>query len=140
MRDLIRMAAHSIHYLSVFEDHSWRPVYLGRSQRIASLDQRIICHARDRGCTAPGCAKKGYDCEVHHAPDWHPHGATDADKLYFGCDHDHAEATNGHATTTVTKDGRLAWQYGDDPPRTNPLHHPDELLRSPDNLARPDDR
>ena len=129
MRDLIRMAADSIHYLSIFDDHTGRPLYLGRSHRIATLDQRIICHARDRGCTAPGCPRPGYDCEAMHTPDWHPHGATDADKLYFGCDHDHAVATAGNATTTVTHDGHLAWQHGTTPPRTNPLHHPDRLLR-----------
>ena len=49
MRDLIRMAANSIHYLAVFEDHTGRPLYLGRTKRIASADQRIICYARDRG-------------------------------------------------------------------------------------------
>ncbi|MET0701012.1 MAG: DUF222 domain-containing protein, partial [Mycobacterium sp.] len=40
MRDLIRMAgAGSLHYLAVFDDHSDRPLYLGRSRRIASVDQ-----------------------------------------------------------------------------------------------------
>ena len=53
-RDLIRMAANSIHYLAVFEDHTNRPLYLGRAKRVASADQRIICYARDRGCTRPG--------------------------------------------------------------------------------------
>ena len=52
MRDLIRMAADGIHYLAVFDDHTERPIYLGRQARIATADQRIICYARDRGCTA----------------------------------------------------------------------------------------
>jgi hypothetical protein len=43
MRDLIRMAADAIHYLAVFEDHTNRPLYLGRTKRVASADQRIIC-------------------------------------------------------------------------------------------------
>jgi hypothetical protein len=30
-------------------------------------DQRIICHARDVGCTRSNCFAPGYDCEVHHA-------------------------------------------------------------------------
>lgn len=45
MRDLIRMAANAIHYLAVFDDHSNRPLYLGRTKRIATADQRIICYA-----------------------------------------------------------------------------------------------
>ena len=55
MRDLIRLAGESIHYLAVFENHSARPLYLGRSRRLATADHRIICHARDRGCTKPNC-------------------------------------------------------------------------------------
>ena len=45
MRDVIRMGADGIHYLVVFDDHSERPIYLGRQQRIATADQRIICYA-----------------------------------------------------------------------------------------------
>jgi hypothetical protein len=30
MRDLIRMARHAYHYLAVFDEHSSRPLYLGR--------------------------------------------------------------------------------------------------------------
>ena len=128
MRDLIAMASNGIHYLAVFDDHGERPLYLGRSTRIATLDQRIICHARDKGCTRPGCVVPGYRCEVMHTPDWNRGGATDADELHFGCGPDHALVTRGHATTTVTADGRLAWAIGDDPPEINQLHHTTELL------------
>ena len=55
MRDLIRMAAKAIHYLAVFDDHTELPIYLGRQKCIATADQRIICYARDGGCTRPGC-------------------------------------------------------------------------------------
>jgi Domain of unknown function (DUF222) len=34
--DLIRMARHAYHYLAVFDHHSTRPLYLGRTRRIAS--------------------------------------------------------------------------------------------------------
>ena len=70
MRDLIRMAADGIHYLAVFEDHSDRPIYLGRQKRLATADQRIICYSRDGGCTRPHCLAPGYHSEVHHSPDW----------------------------------------------------------------------
>lgn len=128
MRDLIRMAANSIHYLAVFEDHSDRPLYLGRSKRIATLDQRMICYARDGGCTRPDCLEPGYHCEVHHAMDWAKGGQTNADSLYFSCAPDHSEATDGTVTTTVTDEGRLAWSDGTGPPRVNRIHRPDELL------------
>jgi hypothetical protein len=79
LRDLIRMATDAIHYLAVFENHSDRPLYLGRQQRIASVDQRIICYSRDGGCTRPDCVAPGYRSEVHHSPPWADGGATNAD-------------------------------------------------------------
>ncbi|MGH3540956.1 MAG: 13E12 repeat family protein [Mycobacterium sp.] len=128
MRDLIRMASDSIHYLVVFDDHSERPLYLGRSKRIATVDQRIVCYARDGGCTRPDCLEPGYHCEVHHAVDWANGGQTDADSLFFACASDHTAATCGQVTTTVSDRGRLAWSDGDSPPRVNRIHRPDELL------------
>jgi uncharacterized protein DUF222/HNH endonuclease len=128
MRDLIRMASESIQYLVVFDDHSERPLYLGRSKRIATVDQRIVCYARDGGCTRPDCLEPGYHCEVHHAIDWASGGQTNTDNVYFACAPDHTEATCGNLATTVTEDGRLAWSDRTGPPRVNRIHCPDELL------------
>lgn len=130
MRDLIRMATDAIHYLAVFEDHTERPLYLGRQKRIATADQRLICHTRDGGCTHPNCLEPGYHCEVHHSPDWDPDGATDADKLFFACGPHHARATRGELTTTVTPNGRLAWTDRTTPAQINHAHHPTELLHN----------
>lgn len=55
MKDLIRMAAHAYHYLCVFDRHTERALYLGRTKRIASADQRIVLHAI--ACT--GCYNSG---------------------------------------------------------------------------------
>jgi Domain of unknown function (DUF222) len=128
MRDLIRMARNAIHYLAVFDDHTSRPLYLGRQSRIATADQRLICYARDRGCTHPNCLQPGYRCEVHHSPDWAKGGLTDADKLYFSCGPHHGMASRGELRTEVTKSGRLGWTDGSGPPEVNHAHHPDELL------------
>ena len=128
MRDLIRMAATGIHYLAVFDDHTERPLYLGRQKRIATADQRLICYARDRGCTRPNCLVCGYRCEVHHSPDWTRGGRTDADKLHFACGGDHGETTRGELHTIVMDNGRLGWTDGTSPPQINHAHHPDELL------------
>ncbi|WP_080729178.1 DUF222 domain-containing protein, partial [Rhodococcoides fascians] len=56
IRDAIRMASHAHHYLTIFEDNG-RALYLGRSKRIASADQRIVLIARDRGCSFPSCTR-----------------------------------------------------------------------------------
>ena len=128
MPDLIRMAAGAIHYLAVFDEHTGRPLYLGRQKRLATADQRLICYARDRGCTRPNCLVPGYRCEVHHCPDWAVGGCTDADKLYFACGCDHDGTSRGDWHTTVTENGRLGWTDGTGPPEINHAHHPEELL------------
>jgi hypothetical protein len=132
------MAADAIHYLAVFDDHSERPLYLGRQTRIATADQRMICYARDGGCTRPGCVEPGYHSEVHHSPDWHPYGATDADKLFFACGPDHDLVSKGLMQTIVTAGGRLGWTDGTGPPQVNRVHHPEELL--PGDADPPDER
>jgi Domain of unknown function (DUF222) len=129
MRDLMHMAGKAIHYLAVFDDHTERPLYLGRQKRIATADQRLICHARDRGCTRPNCLEPGYHCEVHHSPEWAAGGRTDADKLFFACGCDHGAASRGEWRTEATASGRLGWTKGTGPPAINHAHHPDELLR-----------
>ncbi|BBY35230.1 HNH nuclease [Mycolicibacter minnesotensis] len=128
MRDLISLAAQSIHYLAVFDDHTARPLFLGRQKRVATADQRLICYARDRGCTHPHCRAPGYHCEVHHAQPWSPRGRTNTDNLYFACSPHHTDVTQGRQHTTVTS-GRLSWTDGTGPPRINHAHHPEELLR-----------
>jgi len=130
MPDLIRMAAEAIHCLAVFDEHTGRPLYLGRQKRIATADQRLICYARDRGCTRPNCLESGYNCEVHHSPDWAEGGRTDADSLHFACGGDHGGASRGEWRTEVTGNGRLGWTNGDGPPEINHAHHPEELLRN----------
>ncbi len=128
MPDLIRMAAKAIHYLAVFDEHTSRPLYLGRQKRVATADQRLICYARDRGCTHPNCLEPGYHCEVHHAPEWADGGQTDSDKLFFACGSDHRAATRGEWRTVVTDSGRLGWTDRNGLPEVNHAHHPDELL------------
>ncbi|WP_353612255.1 DUF222 domain-containing protein, partial [Mycobacterium sp. ACS4331] len=58
MRDLIRMASHAFHYLSVFDDDG-QALYLGRAKRIATPAQRIVLHARDRGVHRTGMHRLG---------------------------------------------------------------------------------
>jgi len=133
MRDLIAMAAGSIHYLAVFEDHSDRPLYLGRTKRrLATVDQRLMCFARDGGCTRPGCTVSGYGCEVHHAPGWALTRTGDADALFLACPPDNQAEADGEFTTVVTEDGRLGWTDGTGPPQVNRIHHPQELLDEDD--------
>src|ERR1700733_3887782 len=108
MRDVIRMASHAYHYLAVFDEHSSRPLYLGRSRRIASADQRVVLYAKDRGCTPPGCDAPGYWCEVHHVDDWAAGGSTNVDTLTFAC-RPHHKLTGTGWRTRKTANGRTEW-------------------------------
>jgi len=83
IKDLILMAAHSYQYLALFDGVTGRALWLGRTKRIASADQRIVLHARDRGCSYPDCDMPGYLTEVHHVQDWAQGGPTDIDNLTF---------------------------------------------------------
>jgi len=129
--DLIRMAGHAYHYLAIFDSHSSRPLYLGRSKRIATGDQRIVLHGKDRGCTAPGCDVPGYLCEVHHVDEWSDGGLTNVDRLTFTCGPHHRLIKPGGWRTRKRKDGNTEWLP---PPQlplrggTNSFHHPEWLL------------
>jgi hypothetical protein len=133
--DLIRMASHAWHYLCVYDSHTARPLYLGRSKRIATDDQRVVLHAKDRGCTAPGCDMPGYLCEVHHVDEWSGGGQTDVDRLTFACGAHHRLIAPGGWRTRKRRDGRTEWlppPHLPIPSRTNDFHHPERLLPDDD--------
>ncbi|MGA3255491.1 MAG: HNH endonuclease signature motif containing protein [Mycobacterium sp.] len=130
MRDVIRMASHAYHYLAVFDDHQSRPLYLGRSRRVASPDQRVVLYATDRGCTHPGCDVPGYWCEVHHVDEWATGGLTDINKLTLTCIPEHKLAEKGWRARRLPN-GRTEWvppPRFDRGARTNDYHHPERLF------------
>ncbi|WP_072692003.1 HNH endonuclease signature motif containing protein [Rhodococcoides fascians] len=143
IRDAIRMASHAHHYLTIFDDNG-RALYLGRSKRIASADQRIVLIARDRGCSFPSCTRPATWCQAHHLDDWVEGGPTDIDSLTFACDMHHAHVGTGPGKWATTKTtaghrypGRTLWHppTGMDPTRRgliNHAHHPEEVLYPPD--------
>ena len=133
MTDLIRMASHSYHYLTLFDKATGRTLWLGRTKRIANADQRIVLHNKDRGCTHPGCTVPGYGSQVHHATlDWAEGGTTDIDDLTFGCGPHNRLVKRGGWHTRKLPDGTTEWI----PPPHLPLkgginryHHADTLAR-----------
>ena len=142
MRDLIAMSSHAYHYLCVYEKHTQRPLYLGRTKRIATGDQRLVLHALARGCTAPGCDVPGYHTEIHHIDEWANGGNTDIDRLTLACKTDHGTIKPGGWRTRKRKDGRTEWIP---PPHlplrggTNDFHHPERMLPTEDPVANDDD-
>ena len=131
MRELIRLASHSWHYLCIYDNHTQRPLYLGRTKRIASADQRLVLHALDRGCTAPGCTIPGYLTEVHHITAWATDGQTNIDNLTFACRPHHRLLTTAGWTTRKNQTGATEWIPPPNLPLrggTNTYHHPERPL------------
>jgi hypothetical protein len=133
MGDVIRMASHAHHYLCIFD--KGQAIALYHTKRLASPGQRIVLHAKDRGCSFPNCDVPGYFTEVHHVTPYAQCRTTDVNDLTFGCGGHHPLAEQGW-TTRKLKNGDTEWippphlDYGQ--PRTNTFHHPEKLLRADD--------
>ena len=134
--DLIRMNAPSYNYLAVFDGVTGKSLWLGRSKRLASADQRIMLLAKYRGCSAPGCTVNGYNSQVHHATkDWKHGGTTDIDHLTLACKCDNLMVENDGWATRQLPDGQTEWTPPPDVPLiggTNDYHHPERLLPKDD--------
>jgi hypothetical protein len=130
MKDLIRMASHAYHYLTIFDGHTRLPLYLGRTRRCASPGQRIVLHSLHRGCTFPGCTEPGYRCQVHHAKrPWARGGQTNIDEEVLACQAHNLLVERGGWTTRIRHDGKVEWippphlDHGQ--ARINYYHHPE---------------
>ncbi len=131
MGDVIRMARHAHHYLAIF--HNGKAIGLCHTKRLASPGQRIVLHAKDRGCSFPGCAVPGYLCEAHHTDEYANCGSTDVNDLTWCCGTHHELTSTGGWTTRKRRDGETEWippahlDYGQS--RVNSHFHPEKLLR-----------
>ncbi|MDT5225964.1 MAG: hypothetical protein QOG19_3371 [Mycobacterium sp.] len=130
MSDVIRLGSHAHHYLAIFDNGKALALY--HTKRLASPAQRIVLHAKDRGCRFPGCTVPGYLCEVHHCDPYATNPVTDINNLTFGCRPNHKLAEQGW-TTRKNRNGDTEWippphlDHGQ--PRTNTYHHPEKLLQ-----------
>jgi hypothetical protein len=131
--EVIRLGAHAYHYLALFDGVDGRPLWLGRTKRIASADQRIMLHGKDRGCTRPGCDAPGYHSVVHHAAkDWKNGGNTDIGDLALACPPDNQLVETGGWDTRKLANGDTEWIPPPELPMlrggVNTFHHPERLL------------
>lgn len=131
MSDVLRMAGHALHYLTLF-DGSGKCLWLGRTRRVASADQRLVLLTRDRGCTFPGCTVPGFLTQAHHLTDWAAGGTTDIDELALACGPHNRLATEGGWVTRRRADGTVEWippgHLDTGQSRTNDYHHPERYL------------
>ncbi len=91
---------------------------LGYSRRVATRKIRKALIARDRTCTAPGCERPHWMCEIHHIVPWAEGGRTDLDNLTLLCGrHHHLHHAN---ETRRTKRVRAADSDALPPPDRSP--------------------
>jgi hypothetical protein len=136
MRDVIRLASQSHHYLVVYDNHNPEKLYCGRAKRFATPGQRIVLHALERGCTRPGCTAPGYWCQVHHVEGWVNDGQTNINTLTLACGGDNRLLEHSGWTTRKRTDGRTEWipppHLDTGQSRVNNYHHPERYLMPED--------
>ncbi|HUE33402.1 MAG TPA: HNH endonuclease signature motif containing protein [Mycobacterium sp.] len=93
-------------------------------------------HAKDRGCSAPGCDVPGNLCECHHVDEYATCQTTGLDNVTFACGSHHRLIKPGRWTTRKRANGDAEWippphcDHGQ--PRINTVRHPEKLLCSDD--------
>ena len=126
--DAVKLVGDATQLLGVFGKDG-QNLYLSRTARLATAEQRLALTARDKGCTRPGCEVPPAWCEVHHEPEWQADGQTDINKLCLVCPFDHHKITEQGYTVTI--DGDRVWWTApkhldpDQTPRLNLLRHPE---------------
>lgn len=87
--EILNLGAAHYDFGAVLDSHSGRPLFLGRTRRSASLEQRIALQAAELVCTHPGCSRPLINCEIHHLIPWVQGGRTDISNLAALCFSDH---------------------------------------------------
>ncbi len=86
-----RMACDAAIIPMVF-DGSSVPIDVGRSKRLATVNQRRALEARYRTCASPGCDVGFERCHIHHIDHWENGGSTDLHNLIPLCSRHHQAA------------------------------------------------
>ncbi len=138
MSDVIRLGSHAHHYLAIFDNGKALALY--HTKRLASPAQRIVLHAKDRGCTFPGCTIPGYLCEVHHCDPYATNPVTDVNGSPSTATPTTTLAEQGWTTRKNTR-SQTEWipppHLDRGQPRTNTFHHPEKLCGQKKTTRRP---
>jgi len=127
--DTIRRLACDADLLPIVLNGDSRPLDVGRSQRLATIDQRRALAAIYATCAIDGCTVPFRDCVIHHTIDWATsNGPTDLALLMPLCTRDHHLVHEGgwhlelHPDRTITltrPDGQIHY-HGPSPNRRRP--------------------
>ncbi|AGN20389.1 hypothetical protein J433_03910 [Corynebacterium glutamicum MT] len=118
--EILRLGAAKYDFVTVLDSESGRPLHLARTQRTASLYQRLALFASELVCTREGCDSPFEDNEIHHIRSWLDGGPTDIENITNICPHDHGNNNDqrdgkdnmGHMNIDPTT-GRVGYQPAD---------------------------
>ncbi|RSZ63543.1 HNH endonuclease [Corynebacterium hylobatis] len=113
--DILRLGA-ARYDLGVLHDEQGAVLHLGRTQRSASLAQRLALFAQELCCTRPGCTVGVGEADIHHIRSWLAGGGTDIENLTVLCRSHHSANRDqrdgagglGHMDTDPGS-GRVGW-------------------------------
>lgn len=88
------------------------PLWMGRTSRLASVEQRIAMFAVQGVCSWLGCTAPMTECEAHHILAWIRGGSTDIENLTGLC-------REHHRCNNVRRDGSFNKGYMDFDPQTS---------------------
>jgi hypothetical protein len=98
--------------VTVVESADGTPLDVGRKQRTISTPLKRALHARDRGCTFPGCHRKHY-LDAHHLEHWVNGGETTRENLTLLCAYHHRLLHEGGFRVERQADGALRFTRAD---------------------------
>jgi Domain of unknown function (DUF222) len=132
MPDLIRMAAKGIHYLAVFDDHTGRPLYLGRQKRMPPPTRDSSATPATAVAPIPTVWNPG----ITARSTTHQTGPTTAGPMPTSCSSAAAHTTAGQAGASFAP---RSWTTGDSAGPMAPVHQRSTTPTTPMNsYANPD--
>lgn len=103
--DILMLGAAEFDFGSVHNPHSGSTLHLGRTERSASLEQRIALLAAEGVCSHPDCQQPQVNCDVHHVTAWADGGFTDIENLTQLC-RSHHTINNDNPNKSHARRGR----------------------------------
>ena len=88
--ELLRLGAADDFVLSI-DPETCAPLHLGRTQRLASVEQRLVLQAMEQVCSHPDCDQPICACDAHHLVAWAQGGYTDIENLTLLCLRHHVD-------------------------------------------------
>lgn len=133
-QEILRLGAGKYNFAVVHDPRSGDPLHVARTERLATLEQRIALLASQLVCVNPDCTQPFCNCEIHHLQAWQLGGSTDIWNLAAMCrthhrnNNDRRDATGarGHAERDPIS-GRVGYRP---PPRPGNPHPAVEVNES----------